>query len=100
MQLNSLRLRQGRDPCIDLFQLPLHSLAGIGDQLYVLRMNRDVVLPFSRQIKVERTRQAATTRTIPKKEGILCALVTCEAQNRATVPGKCGEDGHILRLTR
>ena len=37
----------------------------------------------------------------PQEEGTLCALplLTCQAQNRTTIPSKSGDSGHTLCLT-
>ena len=43
-------------------------------------------------IVVGRARKAA-------KEGILCATLTCQAQNRTAIPSKSGDGSHTLRLT-
>jgi hypothetical protein len=50
------------------------------------------------QSGLRRARKAATIRVIPK-EGILRALLACQAQNRTTIPSKSGDGGHTLRLT-
>jgi hypothetical protein len=57
---------------------------------------------WSWQIVDGRARKAATIRVNPeraKKEGILRALLACQAQNRTTIPSKSGDGGHTLRLT-
>src|SRR6266849_9320383 len=51
------------------------------------------------QRELGRARNAATTGVIPPKKGILHSLSACQAQNRATIPRKSGEDSHTLRLT-
>jgi hypothetical protein len=55
--------------------------------------------PFSWQIIVGRATKAATIRVIAQKEGILRALLACQAQNRTTAPSKSGDGGHTLSLT-
>src|SRR5712672_139114 len=53
------------------------------------------------RLDLGRTREAVSTRVIPPKEGILVlhVLLTCQAQNRTTIPSKSGDGSHILRLT-
>jgi hypothetical protein len=63
--------------------------------------------PFSWQIIVGRATKAATIRgvaclsssVIAQKEGILRALLACQAQNRTTAPSNSGDGGHTLSLT-
>jgi hypothetical protein len=51
------------------------------------------------QSGLRRARKAATIRVIPQKEGILRALLACQALNRTTIPSKSGDGSHTLRLT-
>ena len=51
------------------------------------------------QIIVGRATKATTIRVIAQKEGILCALLACQAQNRTTAPSNSGDSGHTLSLT-
>src|SRR5712675_1412421 len=57
-----------------------------------------LLCPCSLHSELERTRNASTLSP-PPNEGILRALLACQAQNRTTISSKSGDGSHVLRLT-